>query len=88
MQNTNLYLLYPDFLELLDAHMMESALSDRLMDCPRCGWRIPKILICSGRNNPLHEGLPFRSVSGLLMSGGWALVEPACSVRNADISKC
>ena len=88
MQNANPRFLCPDFPEPPDAHMMETALSDRMMDCPRCGWRIPKILICSGRNNPLHEGLPFRSVSFLSISGERASVEHLSSVQSAHTLKC
>jgi len=47
--------------------MADTTLSSRLMACPHCGWQIPKVLVCSGQNNVLHEGLPFRSVSDLLI---------------------
>ena len=43
---------------------MDVPLSDNLMYCPAgCGHRINKFLVCSGRTNIYHKGLPFRSVS-------------------------
>jgi hypothetical protein len=45
--------------------MANLVLSDRYMPCPTegCPKRIVKVLVCSGRENPLHKGLPFRTVS-------------------------
>lgn len=45
--------------------MAEVMLDDRYMECPTegCPKRIVKVMVCSGRANPLHKGLPFRTVS-------------------------
>ena len=44
-------------------------LSNHLMWCPnKCGNRINKVLVCSGRTNALHKGLPFRSVRYIFTS--------------------
>jgi hypothetical protein len=47
--------------------MANVVLSERYMDCPShgCTNRIVKLLVCSGRDNPLHKGLPFRLVSNI-----------------------
>jgi hypothetical protein len=45
-------------------------LSDRYMSYPTegCPKRIVKVLVCSGRDNPLHKGLPFCTVSNIRKS--------------------
>ena len=45
--------------------MVNVILDDRYMDCPTewCPRRIVKVLVCSGKQNLMHKGLPFRSVS-------------------------
>jgi hypothetical protein len=47
--------------------MANVVLSERYMNCPShgCTNHIVKLLVCSGRDNPLHKGLPFRSVSNI-----------------------
>jgi hypothetical protein len=56
--------------------MANLPLSDHYMPCPTegCPKRIVKVLVCSGRDNPLHKGLPFRTVSNTALCVGSRLL--------------
>jgi hypothetical protein len=68
---------------------MDVPLSDSLMFCPAgCGHRISKFLVCSGRTNIHHKGLPFRSVRDLHLQTSFHYLTHSLSAHNVNSSRC